>query len=387
MSVRQLLSAIKQPKPLPERPPEVFSREEIHADKSPMNGREEPPEQHFYNVWQLAASRSRLPRVIQPSHLKMQLFPYQQEAYGAMIQDRRGILADEMGVGKTAAAIAYMVGHKEAMPELNKRGRIVLVIPAGLVPKWYQEMKRFVMYDYLNVVWAHRSAPGGVGIRDMPLDTGRNADVLVVTYEGMMLEYRDWCEADEPDMVEAGVDVEELAAEAATVRTREGSILYCGGNHMVIADEVHHVENYDTKRARAMRAIPRTGFWGLTGTPLRNHLTDFFSYFALMNVPYWQTMSAYKAWIYRPIDMRQTKENGDRCRLNTLHAAISAFTVRRRKADVMASFPQLTQSMVEFEDDAATQQKMLAVHINVIGEIEEFDAILSNENMTLPPAD
>jgi SNF2 family DNA or RNA helicase len=216
----------------PAKPPlDAVSTEKLHLQRDPMStwSKKEPKDQ-FRTAWELAHTRSKLPRVRASRYMTLPLFPYQEEALGAMIQDNSGILADEMGVGKTAPAIAYMIAHKEEYPDKHQRGRIILVLPAGLVPKWYHEFERSVVPGFLQIVWAHTSVPSGLRIRDIPLEMARDADVLVVTYEGMMQEHRDWCEEDE-DLGEVGVDAAELAAEAQAARTREESILYCAGNH------------------------------------------------------------------------------------------------------------------------------------------------------------
>ena len=189
-------------------------------------------------TFEWAAKRATLPKVRQPDFLKTPMFWYQKQAFGAMLQQKSGILADEMGVGKTLPAIAYMVEMMSYRTDINMaHNRILLVLPAGLICKWKQEIDRAVCPGGLNVVWGHHSVEGGFNIREVPYKMALEADVLVVSYSGLVTEYHDWCRDDEKDeehvVSGSGLELEELndlKAQERGKKSRDKSIIYCEGN-------------------------------------------------------------------------------------------------------------------------------------------------------------
>lgn len=80
----------------------------------------------------------------------MDLFPYQVEGAKFLASVKRGLLADDMGLGKSAQAIA-------AARELGARNRCVLVVcPASLVENWRREFKKFS--DIVPIVVSYNKA-------------------------------------------------------------------------------------------------------------------------------------------------------------------------------------------------------------------------------------
>ncbi len=93
------------------------------------------------------------------------LFPYQQAGAEFLALVGRGLLADDMGLGKSAQAIA-------AAKELGAR-RVIVVCPASLVENWRREFKRFwPEYNGGLLVTSYNKA-GGLG-------GAARADVLIL---------------------------------------------------------------------------------------------------------------------------------------------------------------------------------------------------------------
>lgn len=70
-----------------------------------------------------------------------ELFPYQVEGAQFLARVKRGLLADDMGLGKSAQAIA-------ACEAAGARNRCVLVVcPASLVENWRREFKKFSIIE------------------------------------------------------------------------------------------------------------------------------------------------------------------------------------------------------------------------------------------------
>src|SRR6266849_761627 len=79
---------------------------------------------------------------------RAELFPYQRVGIDRLIREPSLLLADEMGLGKTIQAIA-------AIRVLNARGMarsVLLVIPAGLVRQWRQQLREWAPELKLSTV-------------------------------------------------------------------------------------------------------------------------------------------------------------------------------------------------------------------------------------------
>lgn len=185
-----------------------------------------------------------------------------------MLQDKPGILTDELGLGKTAPAIAYVVGYITHIPR-SKQNRILLVLPANLVSKWFHEFKVAVKPKVLRIAWAHPSVPTGVPIREMGLEQALCANILVVTYGGLTQEckdlfYEDKNQYDKPQYETKSTDrkckhsikYRDDTERQVTTKHRHGKAPKLV---RVLADEIHNAANSRTKHAQALRAVPRRG--------------------------------------------------------------------------------------------------------------------------------
>ena len=87
------------------------------------------------------------------------LLPHQQEAvsYLASLKPSRAILADDIGLGKTATSIAWaetVTGSTALTP------KILVVCPKSLIPQWQSEVERFAQnpyaFAYINYESLHK---------------------------------------------------------------------------------------------------------------------------------------------------------------------------------------------------------------------------------------
>lgn len=222
-----------------------------------------------------------------PDGFQGRLYPYQ--ASGAsMLQvlatsGTGSFLADEMGLGKTVQAIVLLLAT-------GWRDNLV-VVPASLIENWRRELRAFA--PGLSV-FTHLG-PGRYGVAD-PL---RGHHVVLTTFETVVNDL---------------------------------SVLDEVSWNLVIVDEAQQIRNPDTRRAAAVKQLPRRLSLAVTGTPVQNRLRDLWS-IAEFVVP---------QLLGRRDDFERDfpDETAAAKRLGEVMAPV---TVRRLVADVADDLPELVE--------------------------------------------
>jgi superfamily II DNA or RNA helicase len=193
-----------------------------------VGARERPEAARGYLTDDLAARISA--QRLDETHLRVSLRAYQ--AFGARfaLAQRRVVLGDEMGCGKTVEAIA-------ALAHLRAEGarHFLVICPASVLMNWMREVASH------SALRAHRLHGAG---RDQDLRAWiRGGGVGVTTFEAVQ-------SLQVPDRLPVA---------------------------MVVVDEAHYVKNPDTMRSAAVRAwTERVGHvLFLTGTPMENRVEEF----------------------------------------------------------------------------------------------------------------
>ena len=216
------------------------------------------------------------------THLKVSLRGYQEFGARFVLAQRRVILGDEMGCGKTVEAIAAMA-HLRA--EGNRH--FLVICPASVLINWMREV---AAHSTLRPYRMH-----GPGREANAADWVAKGGVGVTTFEA----------------------VQSLAVPGA-VRIA-----------MLAVDEAHYVKNPDTLRSQTVRAwtarADRVVF--LTGTPMENRVQEFRNL-----VDYLQP---------RLVDSVHDADGvaGSRA----FRKAVAPAYLRRNQEDVLAELPELVQ--------------------------------------------
>lgn len=143
-------------------------------------------------------------------------------------------LADDMGLGKTVQTIAFLVACFERGLNAKKGAPVLIVLPPSLVFNWLDEWTRF--------------APG-IKVRDC-------------------LRKADWAEAlAEAQVVLTTYDRVRLDIKQLEERRFE----------IVVFDEAHNLKNIGAGRTRAAARLNRRFTLCLTGTPVENNASEFYS--------------------------------------------------------------------------------------------------------------
>jgi hypothetical protein len=266
-----------------------------------------------------------IPDLPAPSALRAELRHYQHEGFRWLqfLYEYRcgGILADDMGLGKSIQAIAHLLCLKQHHAEPS-----LLVVPTSLVPNWIAEIKRFA--PSLRVVTMHGAQ------RARLVAQLEEADVVITTY---------------------------------ALLTRDDIFLQREWN-VCILDEAQAIKNPLSKVSRAARKLRARQRLCLTGTPMENHLGELWSLFDFV-MPHALYDQRRFAKIFRtPIEQERSSERRD-----ALARRIRPFVLRRTKAEVAMELPEKTE-IVERVELAGDQRDLyesvrLAVNEEVRREI------------------
>ncbi|HVW25630.1 MAG TPA: DEAD/DEAH box helicase [Polyangiaceae bacterium] len=222
------------------------------------------------------------------------LFSYQETGAAHLAAAGRALLADDMGLGKTIQAIAAC----ELLCARGEATRVLVVTCASLKHQWQHEIERF---------------------------TGERAVVV----RGGRPERRTAFESDARYKI---VNYELTWHELAQLKNLDADI--------VVYDEAQRAKNFRTKTAATLRAIPSRFAFVLTGTPVENRLDDLYSLLQLVDPTLLEPL-----WRFN-LEFARQNDRGRIVGYKNLHALrerISNVVLRRRKEDVLAELPPLTE--------------------------------------------
>ncbi|MGC6424354.1 MAG: SNF2-related protein [Lentimonas sp.] len=190
-------------------------------------------------VFQSLSRFSELPEFPVPKKLQADLRPYQKDGCAwieFMYQHRFGAcLADDMGLGKTVQTIAFL-GHRFAQAEQRDEGlaSVLIVVPPSLVFNWLDEFARFA--PHLKVADCLTPSKWQQALQE--------AQIVLTTYDRVRIE-------------------------AKTMAAHEFDIL--------VFDEAHNLKNVSTARTKAASRLNRRFTLCLTGTPVENNVSEYYS--------------------------------------------------------------------------------------------------------------
>jgi SNF2 family DNA or RNA helicase len=151
---------------------------------------------------------------------------------------RGGLVADEMGLGKTILMIGTLIS--------NFQKRTLIVVPLALMDQWYSEIYRTTGHKALIY---HGSSKHDIEFVDL-----EKAPIVITTYGQIK------CRKD----------------------PRDKTLLHQLHWNRVLFDEAHHLRNSQTQNWIGSNRLSASIRWLITGTPIQNRKTDFYSLCAIM---------------------------------------------------------------------------------------------------------
>ncbi|KAI8580767.1 hypothetical protein K450DRAFT_208493 [Umbelopsis ramanniana AG] len=196
--------------------------------------------------------------VDQPKDLVLPLLPFQKEGVGWMRDQEKsldfkgGILADEMGMGKTIQTIAMLLEEPRQKPNL-------VVAPTVALIQWKREIETHTN-GVLNVYLYHGAS------RSSDKEFLKGYDVILTTYS----------------ILESAFRKQEYGFKRTHHLVKEASLLHQIHWHRIILDEAHNIKDRSNNTARSVFNLQSDYKWSLTGTPLQNRVGELYSLIRFM---------------------------------------------------------------------------------------------------------
>ncbi|KIM62184.1 hypothetical protein SCLCIDRAFT_1215536 [Scleroderma citrinum Foug A] len=269
----------------------------------------------------------RLSKVLRPHQIEGVKFLYKCTT-GMMVENQYGcIMADEMGLGKTLQCITLLWTLVKQSPHPGKPTleKCIIACPASLVKNWANEMVKWLGKDTISVL-----AIDGKGGKAELIEKvnrwvearGRNVTqpVMIVSYE--------------------------------TLRTLSAHLANCSIG-LLLCDEGHRLKNSDSLTFQALNALNVKRRVILTGTPIQNDLSEYFSLLNFANPNFLGTREEFRRnfenAIIRGRDADAASEVQATCekKLRELGNLVTKFIIRRTN-DLLSKYLPVKYEHVVF---------------------------------------
>lgn len=223
-----------------------------------------------------------------------------------------GILADQMGLGKTVQTIGFLCHLRNAGHIL---GPYMVLGPLSTLTNWVSEFERWA--PGFPVVLYHGSKQERQHIRSTRMPTGgRIGDafpVVVTSYEILL------------------ADIKFMAKYQWKY---------------IVVDEGHRLKNMNCKLIRELKTLHTENKLLLTGTPLQNNLAELWSLLNFLLPDVFSSLENFESWFdftsavgTKDADKEILAQEQRNKVVSKLHQILKPFLLRRVKTDVETSLP------------------------------------------------
>lgn len=234
-----------------------------------------------------------------PKEIKAELRNYQTEGFQWLERLRlmylNGILADNMGLGKTLQAIV-------ALTQLLKTAKspALVVCPTSLLYNWKEECHKF------NPKFKTLVIDGMPNHRKKLIATAKDYDVIITSYSLLQKD----------------------------IETYDPIIF----SYMIL-DEAQHIKNRGTRNAKSVKLVKAEHRLILSGTPIENSLDELWSLFDFLMPGF---LSSYERFVEKYV-----RTSGDELinNLQYLRKKVAPFILRRMKVDVLDDLPPVSENV------------------------------------------
>jgi superfamily II DNA or RNA helicase len=236
-----------------------------------------------------------------------------------------GILADDMGLGKTIQALSHLLLEKE---QGRLTGPCLIIAPTSVLFNWAKEIEKFtpsLSYIVINGVK-----------RQEHFDQLAQYDIVITSYPLLLKD----CEIHQQHVY-----------------------------YYLILDEAHYIKNPKTKLYQAMLTLKAEHKLCLTGTPMENHLGEFWAQFNFLLPGFLAGYQQFTRLFKTPIE-----KHNDHERKKMLNQRIKPFILRRSKELIAKELPKKTTIIQTLKIDGKQAELYESVRLTMDIRLKEIIA-------------
>ena len=221
-----------------------------------------------------------------PKSFNGKLRPYQMRGFSWLYQNMKigfgSILADDMGLGKTIQVLATIMYLKEN--DLLE-GDVLIIVPTSLLSNWQKEIEKFTpslssfIYHGMN--------------RKLP---NERYDIILTSYGMIRQDF---------EVIDENLNI-----------------------FLCVVDEAQNIKNPNSQQTKAIKLLKTKHRMALSGTPIENRLSEYWSIFDFINKGYLYSLRIFNENYVKPIENEHNE-----IVLNSFKKITSPFILRRHKTD------------------------------------------------------
>ncbi|KAJ0981911.1 hypothetical protein J5N97_010166 [Dioscorea zingiberensis] len=220
-----------------------------------------------------------------------------------------GILADQMGLGKTIQTIGFLAHLKGK----GLDGPYMIIAPLSTLSNWMTEISRFTPSMFSIIYHGSKKERMEMRRKFMLKQVGPKFPVVVTSYEVVM---------------------------------NDATVLAQYKWKYVVVDEGHRLKNMNCLLLKQLRRLPIENKLLLTGTPLQNNLAELWSLLNFILPDIFSSHQEFESWFdlsgrcNNDCEVEETEEKRRVQVILKLHSILRPFLLRRMKADVEQMLPR-----------------------------------------------
>ncbi|XP_045814264.1 ATP-dependent DNA helicase DDM1-like [Trifolium pratense] len=242
-----------------------------------------------------------------------------------------GILADQMGLGKTIQTIGF-ISHLKSR---GLDGPYMIIAPLSTLSNWVNEFSRFTPSLRVVIYHGNKNQRDQIRRKHMPRTVGPEFPIVITSYE--------------------------IAMNDARKCFAPYSWKY------LVVDEGHRLKNSNCKLVKSLRYINVDNKLLLTGTPLQNNLAELWSLLNFILPDIFSSLHEFEKWFNlsgkctNGATMEEMEEKRRNQVVAKLHGILRPFLLRRMKSDVELMLPHKKEIIIYA--NMTEHQKSLQDHL------------------------
>lgn len=236
-----------------------------------------------------------------------------------------GILADDMGLGKTIQTLTHLLVEKE---QGRLCGPTLIIAPTSVLFNWAKEIDKFtpsLTYVVLN------GAKRQENFKQL-----EQVDIVITSYPLLL---------------------------------KDTDIHHNQAYYYLILDEAHYIKNPATKMYQGVLKIKSSHKLCLTGTPMENHLGEFWAQFNFLLPGFLASYKQFSKLFKTPIE-----KHNDHQRKIILNQRIKPFILRRTKERIAKELPEKTIIVQNLQISGKQAELYESVRLSMDSRLKEIIA-------------